>query len=276
MIGQKFQLLTAIRRINGRKWLFLCDCGNEKVLDCSNVINGHTKSCGCANYSNITGQRFGKLVAIKPIKTEKGLKWLFKCDCCNEKIIAQNSVIRGRTRSCGCEMGAAIKDISGQRFGRLVAIKRVGFEKGESLWLCKCDCGNFAIRGLQNLQHPRMHSCGCWLQEGNMFRKHSGCFTLTYSSWASLKARCSNPSYRHYSDYGGRGIKVCNRWLGEHGFENFLADMGERPTSQHSIDRIDVNGNYEPSNCRWATSVVQANNKRNNIIIEHNGENPFY
>lgn len=165
-----------------------------------------------------------------------------------------------------------LKNITGQRFGRLIAVEYIGRKNRESQWLCKCDCGNFAICGLQNLQHPRMHSCGCWLQEGNMFRKHSGCFTLTYSSWASLKARCLTPSDRHYSDYGGRGIKVCDRWLGEHGFENFLADMGERPTLKHSIDRIDVNGNYEPSNCRWATSVVQANNKRNNIIIEHNGE----
>ena len=84
--------------------------------------------------------------------------------------------------------------------------------------------------------------------------------------------RCSNMQNRAYGNYGGRGIKVCDRWLGEHGFENFLADMGERPSKEYSIDRIDVNGNYEPSNCRWATRVQQANNTRKNVWLTHNGE----
>lgn len=105
-----------------------------------------------------------------------------------------------------------------------------------------------------------------------MYRKHSGCFTITYNSWASIKNRCNNPNDTHFSDYGGRGIKVCDRWLGEHGFENFLADMGERLSKDYSIDSIDVNGDYCPENCRWATSKEQANNKRNNLIIEHEGE----
>lgn len=104
-----------------------------------------------------------------------------------------------------------------------------------------------------------------------MYRKHNGSFTKEYKCWSAIKGRCLNPDNEWYHIYGGRGIKICDRWIGEHGFENFLADMGESPTPKHSLDRIDVNGNYEPSNCRWATWEEQANNKRNNIYIEHNG-----
>lgn len=170
-------------------------------------------------------------------------------------------------------MANKVLDITGQRFGRLTALKRLySANNGVSYWLCKCDCGNEVVRGLGSLRTNRNHSCGCWIKEGNMCRRHSACKTITYRSWSSIKARCKDKTDSHYADYGGRGIKVCDRWLGKHGFENFLADMGERPGKEYSIDRIDVNGNYEPSNCRWATAETQANNKRSNIYIEHNGE----
>ena len=274
--GKKFNRLTAIKRIDSRRWLFHCDCGEEKVMDCANIIYGITKSCGCANYENLVGQRFGRLVVVRLDKsslgTKSGIKWHCKCDCGGEITTFAHSLKTGSTKSCGCLNREKLQDITGVRFGRLVAIKYVGRKNREAKWLCKCDCGNEVVRGLGTLKSDRVHSCGCYLKEGNMYRKHSGCYTLTYGSWSSLKARCLNPNSEAYSYYGGRGIKLCDRWQGEHGFENFLADMGERPGKGYSLDRIDVNGNYEPSNCRWATAKEQANNKRNNVIIEHNGE----
>lgn len=93
-----------------------------------------------------------------------------------------------------------------------------------------------------------------------------------YKTWKSMLMRCNNPNVRGYKHYGGRGIKVCDRWSGDLGFENFINDMGERPTLDHTLDRIDVNGNYEPSNCRWATTEQQMNNRTDNSRILLNGE----
>ena len=97
-------------------------------------------------------------------------------------------------------------------------------------------------------------------------------YSEEYTIWQGIKRRCYKETCKAYPRYGGRGIKVSDRWLGEHGFENFLADMGNRPSKKHSIDRIDVNGNYEPSNCRWATDLEQGEHRRSNVYLTYNGE----
>ncbi len=198
-----------------------------------------------------------------------GKYWLFQCDCGKETVKSRRSVTLGYVKSCGCmwNIRPARIDIQGKRFGRLVAI---GYIHGSGKWRCVCDCGKEVLRTHTKLINAEVPSCGCYLKEG-IRRTHGGYTTPMYGIWSKIKGRCTNPKNCAYERYGGRGIKICDRWLGKRGFENFLADMGERPSPKHSVDRINNDGDYCPENCRWATFKEQANNKGNNRVITHNG-----
>jgi hypothetical protein len=162
------------------------------------------------------------------------------------------------------------KDLTDLRFGLLTAIS-IGERSaaGKIRWLCKCDCGGECLAQTSNLTNQHTQSCGCQKYSGLAANcttanlKHGRSGTGEYSSWQAMIKRCTNPSATEYKYYGARGVSVCARWMD---FANFFADMGERPKNK-TLDRIDVNGNYEPSNCRWATHKEQGRNKRNNRVI---------
>jgi hypothetical protein len=153
--------------------------------------------------------------------------------------------------------------MTGQIFGNLIIINEVEplYNKRVRRFMCKCDCGNQKIVMLSNLKNGSTKSCGC-LSKINAYKTHGDSGSPEHQTWQRMKRRCDNEKGNRWEHYGGRGIKVCDRWL--HSYENFLNDMGRKPSPKHSIDRIDVNGNYEPSNCRWSTPKEQSNNTRRN------------
>ena len=168
-------------------------------------------------------------------------------------------------------MGSKIKDITGQRFGRLTVIAHVGYRRKYALWQCECDCGNSTIVIGSDLRRGNTQSCGCLARDrsSEVHFMHGMDGTPTYKSWIGTKTRCYKPDDSHYKDYGGRGIRVCTRW--KNSFENFLEDMGKRPEGK-TLDRIDNDGNYTPDNCKWSTPKEQSRNQRTNKLITYQGE----
>jgi len=172
---------------------------------------------------------------------------------------------------------AKVVDITGQQFGRLTVLER-SFPNGagrNTRWKCRCACGAITIVYKCALTSGDTKSCGCLQKEINIKRslkhgdaKRNNRIAKEYNIWRAMKDRCLNENNHAFHIYGGRGIKICDRWLNS--YENFLEDMGRCPDG-HSIDRIDNNGNYEPGNCRWATPKEQCCNTNRNIWIEAKG-----
>jgi hypothetical protein len=159
-------------------------------------------------------------------------------------------------------------DLTGKRFGLLVVLRRSDVPAHNMKWDCLCDCGNEkAIIGAE-LKAGKTKSCGCRKGFRSHGDAHHGRVSPVYQSWRSMRARCLSPTHKNYKHYGGRGITICERW---ESYENFRLDMGPKPPGT-SLDRINNDGNYEPSNCRWATQDVQVANSRVPRFIEYNGQ----
>lgn len=163
------------------------------------------------------------------------------------------------------------RDLTGQTFGRLTALGIVERRNRTIVWLCACECGiNAPVRG-GCLTRGDTQSCGC-LQQERAYKsayRHGRAHTPIYNVWCSMRARCKNPKVKSFAGYGAKGITVCERWQT---FENFLHDMGERPSPKHEIERVDGTKGYFPDNCIWATRETQANNKSTNHILTFQGK----
>lgn len=166
-----------------------------------------------------------------------------------------------------------LKNLIGQKFNFLLVIDRAANSSDKrTMWKCICDCGNIVSVRSDLLKSGNNKSCGCYHKK--FLKTHGFKGSPEYSSWQGMKTRCTNSKAPNYKIYGNRGIKVCKQWINS--FENFLADMGLKPSPTHSIDRIDNNGDYTPDNCKWSTRIDQGNNKRANKYITYKEETLTY
>lgn len=227
-------------------------------------------------FKDLTGQVFGELTVIKGKgKNKRGeLLWLCRCSCGNRVIKKTHALLHSKNASCDkCRykgMGQkGLKDLVGERFGRLVILKRIGHRGKSTLWLAQCDCGNTHKVTSNLLLQGACRSCGCLRKE--LRTKHSMSNSKLYDVYISMKGRCYNPNWCNYKNYGGRGIKVCKEWKSSFiPFYTWAINNGYKEGL--SIDRIDNNGNYEPSNCRWVSQKDQSNNTSRNRYLTYNGE----
>lgn len=166
-----------------------------------------------------------------------------------------------------------MKDLSGIKFSRLLVLGFSHRKNKNYFWLCQCDCGTTKVVASSHLKTGHTSSCGCFSLERTAAQNvtHGMSDAPEFEVWMGIKRRCLNPNEKCFHNYGGRGIKVCERWLLS--FEDFYLDMGSRPSPKHTIERVDTDGNYEPLNCKWATQKEQANNRRNNRRLSALGKN---
>jgi hypothetical protein len=212
--------------------------------------------------AEMIGVRYSKWVVLRK---DRPKYVICQCDCGTERSVRASAVGRGDSTNCGCVPQSHQVDLLGQRFGILTVTQRVGFRG----WRAACDCGGERVGRPHTLT---VGHCGCLRNQRIALGRaeHGLSRTPEHKVWEAMRRRCRSPNDTRYADYGGRGIRVCARW--DESFVAFLDDMGKRPSAQHSIERKDNYGNYEPGNCYWATRLEQACNKRNNAVLEHNGE----
>lgn len=227
------------------------------------------------------GNRFGKLKVIELHHTNKGVNvWLCQCDCGSSPFqVNEVFLLSGKTQSCACEYWKKF-DLTGQRFGRLLVLEKTDKRiKRGIVYKCLCDCGNIYYAISSKLKRGGVKSCGCLFKE----KQHFACKQPIHRVWTDINTRCYNKNRNQYYLYGGRGIKVCDEWLGSNpkGFSSFYdwamsngykEEYLENGRNKWTLDRIDCDKDYSPENCRWITNKEQQSNKRVDKLFKYNGE----
>lgn len=236
------------------------------------------------NFIDLTGNQYENFFVLQQgdgRRTKGGqyiATWVCKCVCGKVFEVDGAKIRNGLVYSCGCmrykNRDRFYEDLTGKKFGRLTVVRRLKPEEvttNQYNWLCKCECGNEIHASANKLKTGHTRSCGCLKSEfsiGDATRTHGKRNTKLYGVYAGIKQRCYDSNREGYEYYGGRGIKMCDEWLGADGFENFYqwamaAGYDENKTQKdQSIDRIDVDGDYEPSNCRFVDAYTQVHNRR--------------
>lgn len=225
---------------------------------------------------DVTGVKFHKLTAIEKVG-RKGSNCLWKClcDCGKETITTTTSLLLGNTKSCGCILKdvkkASREDFVGKTFFHLTVLEDLGSKNKKRYVLARCVCGVEKPVMASSMKYGKIISCGCigFKKRIAATTKHRLSGNRLYFIWAGMMNRCYNESFQDYHNYGGRGIKVCEKW---HDVRKFIEDMEEGSDKKLQLDRIDNNGNYSKENCRWVTRKENNRNKRTNVFITIGGE----
>lgn len=238
---------------------------------------------------DLTGKSFGRLLVLEQAPTRvspKGTKmvyWRCRCSCGNLVEISGGLLRSGNTVSCGCyhkeqqkrNKILQPKDMLGKKIGQLLVVEYAGSKNNFAMWKCQCDCGNPVIVSGADLRNGKRVHCSSKIHK----KKHGGYGDRLYSVFRAIQQRCYNSKCRQYNDYGGRGITMCQEWRSDYAAfrdwalaTGYIEEVLPNGMNKWTIDRINVNGNYEPSNCRWITCQEQQFNKRDNVVLTYNGE----
>lgn len=223
----------------------------------------------------IGDKEIGKLYRKNNPKKSYEPKYDCKCLLCGKLFTATGQSIKNRkNKNCGCS--ALQYDLENKKFGKLLVIKKLGLNKhNEILWACICECGNKVVKtsyALRKYKNPKCRECAI-KEIGNKNRKYIIAYKSLHERYTNMKTRCYYQKCKSFKDYGGRGIIICDEWLGKNGYINFQKwALQNHFNPKLSLDRINTNGNYEPSNCRFVTYQIQSNNRTNNRVIKLNNE----
>jgi len=213
-------------------------------------------------YQNLEGKTFGRWTIVKRVASSLNGKSQYQCVCsCGvKKIVKSCMLLLGKSKSCGCLARERLLNLEGKIFGRWTVLKKTANQHSHTAYICRCICGKIKKVIANNLMRGKTTSCGCLHNEliSARSKTHGMSKSSEYRTWFGMIVRCHKKYSSSRKWYGDRGIVVCDRW--KYSFEKFFSDMGLKPTPQHQIDRIDNNGNYEPSNCRWTTRLVNMRN----------------